>query len=63
LSKNLGADPATFGQLQTVFAVAQLLGGPGNVLKKKVRFGGKHKLLYFTKLLRRFSFVIQYPTK
>ena len=28
LSKKLGADPATFGQLQTVFAVTQLLGGP-----------------------------------
>jgi OCT family organic cation transporter-like MFS transporter 18 len=24
----LGADPTTFGQLQTVFAVTQLLGGP-----------------------------------
>ena len=28
LSKKLGADPTTFGQLQTVFAVTQLLGGP-----------------------------------
>ena len=28
MSKKLGADPTTFGQLQTVFAVAQLLGGP-----------------------------------
>eukprot|EP00093_Oithona_nana_P003961 03961.XXX_132492_128891_1 [CDS] Oithona nana genome sequencing. len=28
LSKKLGADPTTFGQLQTVFAVAQLMGGP-----------------------------------
>ena len=28
MSKSLGADPVTFGQLQTVFAVAQLLGGP-----------------------------------
>lgn len=28
LSKSLGADPATFGQLQTSFAVLQLLGGP-----------------------------------
>eukprot|EP00095_Tigriopus_kingsejongensis_P007254 maker-scaffold286_size222086-snap-gene-0.18 protein:Tk07254 transcript:maker-scaffold286_size222086-snap-gene-0.18-mRNA-1 annotation:"solute carrier family 22 member 18" len=28
LSKRLGADPTTFGQLQTAFAVAQLLGGP-----------------------------------
>ena len=24
----MGADPTTFGQLQTVFAVAQLMGGP-----------------------------------
>ena len=28
LSKKLGADPTIFGQLQTVFAVTQLLGGP-----------------------------------
>jgi len=28
LTKKLGADPVTFGQLQTVFAVVQLLGGP-----------------------------------
>ncbi len=28
LSKHLGADPATFGHLQTAFAVAQLFGGP-----------------------------------
>ena len=28
LSKKLGADPTTFGQLQTVFAVVQLMGGP-----------------------------------
>ena len=40
LSKKLGADPATFGQLQTVFAVTQLLGGPlfgriGDVLGEK----------------------------
>ena len=28
MSKKLGADPTTFGQLQTVFAVTQLLGGP-----------------------------------
>jgi hypothetical protein len=47
LSKNLGADPATFGQLQTVFAVAQLLGGPGNVLKKKVSLFWWIKISYF----------------
>lgn len=40
LSKKLGADPTTFGQLQTVFAVTQLLGGPlfgriGDVLGEK----------------------------
>ncbi len=28
MSKKLGADPTTFGQLQTVFALTQLLGGP-----------------------------------
>ena len=28
MSKKLGADPTIFGQLQTVFAVTQLLGGP-----------------------------------
>lgn len=28
LTKKLGADPVTFGQLQTVFAIAQLIGGP-----------------------------------
>ncbi len=28
LSKKLGADPTTFGQLQTVFAIVQLMGGP-----------------------------------
>merc|ERR1712013_23564 len=28
LTKNLGADPVSFGHLQTVFAIAQLLGGP-----------------------------------
>lgn len=28
LSKKLGADPVTFGYMQTVFAVATLLGGP-----------------------------------
>lgn len=28
LSKKLGADPVTFGQLQTVFAITQLIGGP-----------------------------------
>lgn len=28
MSKKLGADPTTFGQLQTAFAIAQLLGGP-----------------------------------
>ena len=27
LSKKLGADAAVYGQIQTVFAVAQLLGG------------------------------------
>ena len=40
LSKKLGADPTTFGQLQTIFAVTQLLGGPlfgrvGDVLGEK----------------------------
>ena len=28
LTKKLGADPVSFGHLQTVFAIAQLLGGP-----------------------------------
>ena len=28
LTKKLGADPTVFGQLQTVFALAQLAGGP-----------------------------------
>merc|ERR1712025_760699 len=28
LTKKLGADPVTFGQLKTVFAIVQLLGGP-----------------------------------
>lgn len=28
LSKKLGADPVTFGYLETVFAVAMLVGGP-----------------------------------
>ena len=28
LSKSLGADPKTFGQIQTTFAVVQLFGGP-----------------------------------
>ena len=28
LTRTLGADPVMFGQLQTVFAVSQLLGGP-----------------------------------
>ena len=41
LSKKLGADSATFGQLQTLFAVTQLIGGPffgriGDTLGEKV---------------------------
>ena len=41
LSKKLGADTAVFGQLQTVFAIVQLLGGPiygrlGDVMGVKV---------------------------
>ncbi len=41
LTKKLGADPSTFGQLQTAFAVAQLLGGPvfgrmGDVLGERL---------------------------
>ncbi len=41
LSRNLGADPALFGQLQTVSAVAQLLGGPlygrlGDVMGERI---------------------------
>jgi hypothetical protein len=47
LSKNLGADPATFGQLQTVFAVAQLLGGPGKCFKAKSYFGLVENISYF----------------
>ena len=41
LSKSLGADPVVFGQLQTAFAVAQLLGGPlygrlGDVMGERI---------------------------
>jgi len=41
LSRNLGADPSVFGQLQTVSAVAQLLGGPiygrlGDVMGERI---------------------------
>ncbi len=41
MTKKLGADSTTFGQLQTAFAVAQLLGGPvygrmGDVLGEKL---------------------------